>query len=160
MLNKETGQASILGQLQILEHRSDRGKGKTAGPKAVKKGRTLSDKIKNILSQPTLRTSLCSGSSPNQDGYPDRPALNWTSCRDARYSYKAFETYWPGASVTCWWALPEFAARVYLLIQSIRQAKIPAGCRVRHRAHFGAKEDIKPFVDPKFRTMSFNRKKF
>ena len=47
---------------------------------------------------------------------------------------KAFESYWPGLGGIDLLVGLAGAAGMYLLIQSkIRQAKIPAGCGVRHR---------------------------
>ena len=64
---------------------------------------------------------------------------------------KAFETYWPGLGGIDLLVGLAGAAGVYLLIQSkIRQAKKFRRDAVYGTARFGTKEDIKPFVDPKF----------
>ena len=64
---------------------------------------------------------------------------------------KAFETYWPGlGGIDLLVGLAD-AAGMYLLIQSkIRQAKKFRRDAEYGTARFGTKEDIKPFVDPKF----------
>lgn len=64
---------------------------------------------------------------------------------------KAFETYWPGLGGIDLLVGLAGAAGVYLLIQSkIRQAKKFRQDAEYGTARFGTKEDIKPFVDPKF----------
>ena len=64
---------------------------------------------------------------------------------------KAFETYWPGLGGIDLLVGLAGAAGVYLLIQSkIRQAKKLRRDAEYGTARFGTKEDIKPFVDPKF----------
>ena len=64
---------------------------------------------------------------------------------------KAFETYWPGLGGIDLLMGLAGAAGVYLLIQSkIRQAKKFRRDAEYGTARFGTKEDIKPFVDPKF----------
>ena len=64
---------------------------------------------------------------------------------------KAFETYWPGLGGIDLLVGLAGAAVVYLLIQSkIRQAKKFRRDAEYGTARFGTKEDIKPFVDPKF----------
>ena len=64
---------------------------------------------------------------------------------------KAFETYWPGLGGIDLLVGLTGAAGVYLLIQSkIRQAKKFRRDAEYGTARFGTKEDIKPFVDPKF----------
>ena len=64
---------------------------------------------------------------------------------------KAFETYWPGLGGTDLLVGLAGAAGMYLLIQSkIRQAKKFRRDAEYGTARFGTKEDIKPFVDPKF----------
>ena len=64
---------------------------------------------------------------------------------------KAFETYWPGQGGIDLLVGLAGAAGVYLLIQSkIRQAKKFRRDAEYGTARFGTKEDIKPFVDPKF----------
>ena len=64
---------------------------------------------------------------------------------------KAFETYWPGLGSIDLLVGLAGAAGVYLLIQSkIRQAKKFRRDAEYGTARFGTKEDIKPFVDPKF----------
>ena len=64
---------------------------------------------------------------------------------------KAFETYWPGLGGIDLLVGLAGAAGVYLLIQSkIRQAKKFRRDAEYGTARFGTKEDIKPFVDPKF----------
>ena len=64
---------------------------------------------------------------------------------------KAFETYWPGLGGTDLLVGLAGAAGVYLLIQSkIRQAKKFRRDAEYGTARWGTKEDIKPFVDPKF----------
>ena len=64
---------------------------------------------------------------------------------------KAFETYWPGLGGIDLLVSLAGAAGVYLLIQSkIRQAKKFRRDAEYGTARFGTKEDIKPFVDPKF----------
>ena len=64
---------------------------------------------------------------------------------------KAFETYWPGLGGIDLLVGFAGAAGVYLLIQSkIRQAKKFRRDAEYGTARFGTKEDIKPFVDPKF----------
>ena len=67
---------------------------------------------------------------------------------------KAFETYWPGLGGIDLLVGLAGAAGVYLLIQSkIRQAKKFRRDAEYGTARFGTKEDIKPFVDPKFQNM-------
>lgn len=64
---------------------------------------------------------------------------------------KAFETYWPGLGGIDLLVGLAGAAGVYLLIQSkIKQAKKFRRDAEYGTARFGTKEDIKPFVDPKF----------
>lgn len=64
---------------------------------------------------------------------------------------KAFESYWPGLGGIDLLVGLAGAAGVYLLIQSkIRQAKKFRRDAEYGTARFGTKEDIKPFVDPKF----------
>ena len=64
---------------------------------------------------------------------------------------QAFETYWPGLGGIDLLVGLAGAAGVYLLIQSkIRQAKKFRRDAEYGTARFGTKEDIKPFVDPKF----------
>ena len=64
---------------------------------------------------------------------------------------KAFETYWPGLGGIDLLVGLTGAAGMYLLIQSkIRQAKKFRRDAEYGTARFGTKEDIKPFVDPKF----------
>ena len=64
---------------------------------------------------------------------------------------KAFETYWPGLGSIDLLVGLAGAAGVYLLIQSkIRQAKKFRRDAEYGTARWGTKEDIKPFVDPKF----------
>ncbi|WP_418708599.1 VirD4-like conjugal transfer protein, CD1115 family, partial [Anaerotignum faecicola] len=64
---------------------------------------------------------------------------------------KAFETYWPGFGGIDLLVGLAGAAGMYLLIQSkIRQAKKFRRDAEYGTARFGTKEDIKPFVDPKF----------
>ena len=64
---------------------------------------------------------------------------------------KAFETYWPGLGGIDLLVGLAGAAGVYLLIQSkIRQAKKFRRDAEYGTARWGTKEDIKPFVDPKF----------
>ena len=64
---------------------------------------------------------------------------------------KAFETYWPGLGGIDLLVGLAGAVGVYLLIQSkIRQAKKFRRDAEYGTARFGTKEDIKPFVDPKF----------
>lgn len=64
---------------------------------------------------------------------------------------KAFETYWPGLGGIDLLVGLGGAAGVYLLIQSkIRKAKKFRRDAEYGTARFGTKEDIKPFVDPKF----------
>ena len=64
---------------------------------------------------------------------------------------KAFETYWPGPGGIDLLVGLAGAAGVYLLIQSkIRKAKKFRRDAEYGTARFGTKEDIKPFVDPKF----------
>lgn len=64
---------------------------------------------------------------------------------------KAFETYWPGLGSIDLLVGLAGAAGMYLLIQSkIRQAKKFRRDAEYGTARFGTKEDIKPFVDPKF----------
>ena len=64
---------------------------------------------------------------------------------------KAFETYWPGLGGIDLLVGLASAAGMYLLIQSkIRQAKKFRRDAEYGTARFGTKEDIKPFVDPKF----------
>ena len=64
---------------------------------------------------------------------------------------KAFETYWPGLGGIDLLVGLAGAAGVYLLIQSkIRQAKKFRRDAEYGTARFGTKEDIKPFVEPKF----------
>ena len=64
---------------------------------------------------------------------------------------KAFENYWPGLGGIDLLVGLAGAAGVYLLIQSkIRQAKKFRRDAEYGTARFGTKEDIKPFVDPKF----------
>ena len=64
---------------------------------------------------------------------------------------KAFETYWPGLGGIDLLVGLAGATGVYLLIQSkIRQAKKFRRDAEYGTARFGTKEDIKPFVDPKF----------
>lgn len=64
---------------------------------------------------------------------------------------KVFETYWPGLGGIDLLVGLAGAAGVYLLIQSkIRQAKKFRRDAEYGTARFGTKEDIKPFVDPKF----------
>ena len=64
---------------------------------------------------------------------------------------KAFETYWPGLGGIDLLVGLAGAAGMYLLIQSkIRQAKKFRRDAEYGTARFGTKEDIKPFVDPKF----------
>ena len=64
---------------------------------------------------------------------------------------KAFETYWPGQGGIDLLVGLAGAAGMYLLIQSkIRQAKKFRRDAEYGTARFGTKEDIKPFVDPKF----------
>ena len=64
---------------------------------------------------------------------------------------KAFETYWPGLGGIDLLVGLAGAAGVYLLIQSkINQAKKFRRDAEYGTARFGTKEDIKPFVDPKF----------
>ena len=63
----------------------------------------------------------------------------------------SFETYWPGLGGIDLLVGLAGAAGVYLLIQSkIRQAKKFRRDAEYGTARFGTKEDIKPFVDPKF----------
>ena len=69
---------------------------------------------------------------------------------------KAFETYWPGLGGIDLLVGLAGAAGVYLLIQSkIRQAKKFRRDAEYGTARFGTKEDIKPFVDPKFQNLVF-----
>ena len=64
---------------------------------------------------------------------------------------KALETYWPGLGGIDLLVGLAGAAGMYLLIQSkIRQAKKFRRDAEYGTARFGTKEDIKPFVDPKF----------
>ena len=64
---------------------------------------------------------------------------------------KAFETYWPGLGGIDLLVGLSGAAGVYLLIQSkIKQAKKFRRDAEYGTARWGTKEDIKPFVDPKF----------
>ena len=64
---------------------------------------------------------------------------------------KAFETYWPGLGGIDLLVGLAGAAGMYLLIQSkIRQAKKFRRDAEYGTARFGTKEDIKPFVEPKF----------
>ena len=64
---------------------------------------------------------------------------------------KAFETYWPGQGGIDLLVGLAGAAGMYLLIQSkIRQAKKFRRDAEYGTARWGTKEDIKPFVDPKF----------
>ena len=64
---------------------------------------------------------------------------------------KAFETYWPGLGGVDLLVGLAGAAGVYLLIQSkIKQAKKFRRDAEYGTARWGTKEDIKPFVDPKF----------
>ena len=64
---------------------------------------------------------------------------------------KAFESYWPGLGGIDLLVGLAGAAGVYLLIQSkIRQAKKFRRDAEYGTARWGTKEDIKPFVDPKF----------
>ena len=64
---------------------------------------------------------------------------------------EAFETYWPGLGGIDMLVGLTGAAGMYLLIQSkIRQAKKFRRDAEYGTARFGTKEDIKPFVDPKF----------
>ena len=64
---------------------------------------------------------------------------------------KAFETYWPGLGGIDLLVGLAGAAGMYLLIQSkIRQAKKFRRDAEYGTARFGTKEDIKPFIDPKF----------
>ena len=64
---------------------------------------------------------------------------------------KAFETYWPGLGGIDLLVGLAGAAGVYLLIQSkIKQAKKFRRDAEYGTARCGTKEDIKPFVDPKF----------
>ena len=64
---------------------------------------------------------------------------------------KAFETYWPGLGGIDLMVGLAGAAGVYLLIQSkIKQAKKFRRDAEYGTARWGTKEDIKPFVDPKF----------
>lgn len=64
---------------------------------------------------------------------------------------KAFETYWPGPGGIDLLVGLAGAAGVYLLIQSkIKQAKKFRRDAEYGTARWGTKEDIKPFVDPKF----------
>ncbi|MBP3488452.1 MULTISPECIES: VirD4-like conjugal transfer protein, CD1115 family [Bacillota] len=64
---------------------------------------------------------------------------------------KAFETYWPGLGGIDLLVGLAGAAGVYLLIQSkIKQAKKFRRDAEYGTARWGTKEDIKPFVDPKF----------
>ena len=64
---------------------------------------------------------------------------------------KAFETYWPGLVGIDLLVGLAGAAGVYLLIQSkIKQAKKFRRDAEYGTARWGTKEDIKPFVDPKF----------
>ena len=64
---------------------------------------------------------------------------------------KAFETYWPGLGGIDLLVGLAGVAGMYLLIQSkIRQAKKFRRDAEYGTARFGTKEDIKPFVDPKF----------
>lgn len=64
---------------------------------------------------------------------------------------KAFETYWPGLGGIDLLVGLAGAAGMYLMIQSkIRQAKKFRRDAEYGTARFGTKEDIKPFVDPKF----------
>ena len=64
---------------------------------------------------------------------------------------KAFETYWSGLGGIDLLVGLAGAAGMYLLIQSkIRQAKKFRRDAEYGTARFGTKEDIKPFVDPKF----------
>ena len=64
---------------------------------------------------------------------------------------KAFETYWPGLGGIDLLVGLAGAAGVYLLIQSkIKQAKKFRRDAEYGTARWGTKDDIKPFVDPKF----------
>ena len=64
---------------------------------------------------------------------------------------KAFESYWPGLGGIDLLVGLAGAAGVYLLIQSkIKQAKKFRRDAEYGTARWGTKEDIKPFVDPKF----------
>ena len=64
---------------------------------------------------------------------------------------KAFETYWPGLGGIDLLVGLAGAAGMYLLIQSkIKKAKKFRRDAEYGTARFGTKEDIKPFVDPKF----------
>ena len=64
---------------------------------------------------------------------------------------KAFETYWPGLGGIDLLVGLAGAAGVYLLIQSkIKQAKKFRRDAEYGTARWGTKEDIKPFLDPKF----------
>ena len=64
---------------------------------------------------------------------------------------QSLETYWPGLGGIDLLVGLAGAAGVYLLIQSkIRQAKKFRRDAEYGTARFGTKEDIKPFVDPKF----------
>ena len=64
---------------------------------------------------------------------------------------KAFETYWPGLGGIDLLVGLAGAAGVYLLIQSkIKQAKKFRRDAEYGTARWGTKEDVKPFVDPKF----------
>ena len=64
---------------------------------------------------------------------------------------KVFETYWPGLGGIDLVVGLAGAAGVYLLIQSkIKQAKKFRRDAEYGTARWGTKEDIKPFVDPKF----------
>ncbi len=66
-------------------------------------------------------------------------------------SPKPLKTYWPGLGGIDLLVGLAGAAGMYLLIQSkIRQAKKFRRDAEYGTARFGTKEDIKPFVDPKF----------
>ena len=65
--------------------------------------------------------------------------------------HKAFETYWPGLGGIDLLVGLAGSAGMYLLIQSkIKQAKKFRRDAEYGTARWGTKEDIKPFVDPKF----------
>ena len=107
----------------------------------------------NMCSQ-TCRTSLCSGFSP-KSGRPTgaAPGTDFgTKLMGMLDTFpKAFETYWPGLGGIDLLVGLAGAAGMYLLIQSkIRQAKKFRRDAEYGTARFGTKEDIKPFVDPKF----------
>ena len=152
VLNKEQDKASILGQLRkFTEQIRTQAKEKQRTREA--EGRTLSDKIRKYVLPNLPYLFVFWFFSKIGTAYRIAPGTDFgTKLMGMLDTFpKAFETYWPGLGGIDLLVGLAGAAGVYLLIQSkIRQAKKFRRDAEYGTARFGTKEDIKPFVDPKF----------